>query len=183
MKINNMENIEQNDNIVFLNYGGSISQDIISQLMEKLENEFETSDVNMGIANNIYTIFVELSQNMMNYSKNEIIGSREISPNGMIIISKDEESYFIDSQNILSMDDKIKIQPKLIDITTLDKSDIKKKYKELRRSGKDTHEKGGGIGFYEIAKRCDEVGFVFNPINEDKFDFHIKIKINIKKEK
>jgi hypothetical protein len=64
----------------------------------------------------------------------------------------------------------------------MSKDEIKKRYKELRRSGKDTHEKGGGIGFYEIAKRCNEVAYEFEAINEDKLYLHIKTQV-VKKKK
>ena len=55
------------------------------------------------------------------------------------------------------------------------------RYKELRRSGRNTHEKGGGIGFYEIAKRCDKLEFDFKEINSDKYYFHVKTTISNKK--
>jgi hypothetical protein len=183
MNIDSIHAEIEKDGIIFISYDGVISQSVISELTEKLEVETEGNDIKMGIANNMLTIFVELSQNMMNYSKNEEVGSREISPNGIIVVSKDsEENYYIDSQNILSVDDKEKITPKLIDITTLDRDGIKKRYKELRRSGKDSHEKGGGLGFYEIAKRCDEVSYDFASINEDKEYFHLRAKIVTKKD-
>ncbi|RLA81472.1 MAG: hypothetical protein DRG78_09205 [Epsilonproteobacteria bacterium] len=153
-------------------------------MTEALENETEKNNVGMGIANNIFTIFIELSQNMMNYSKNKNKDCRVIAPGGLIVVSKSTEgNYFINSQNIVSIEDKEKIEPKLLDIVALDRDGIKRRYKELRRSGKNTHEKGGGIGFYEIAKRCDKVEYNFEKINEDKFYFHIKTEVKIKKEK
>ena len=184
MDIGEIQELVKNDGIIFLSYGGFLSQTLIAGMTEALEKEAESNDINMGVSNNIFTIFIELSQNMMNYSKNQHANDRTIDPGGLIIVSKDKESnYYIHSQNIVSIDDKIKMEPKLIDVTTLDKEDIKKKYKELRRSGKDTHGKGGGLGFYEIARKCNKVEYNFKPINEDKFYFHIKTKINTHKEK
>jgi hypothetical protein len=66
-------------------------------------------------------------------------------------------------------------------VDDFDKDGIKERYKELRRSGKNTHGKGGGIGFYEIAKRCDKLEFDFNEINSDKYYFHVKTTISNKK--
>jgi len=184
MNINDIQKLVENDGIIFLSYGGFLSQTLISGMTEALEKEADSNGVSMGVSNNIFTIFIELSQNMMNYSKNHHPNNREIDPGGLIIVSKDEDkNYYIHSQNIVSIDDKNKMMPKLIDVTTLDKDGIKKKYKELRRSGKDTHGKGGGLGFYEIAKKCDKVEYDFREINEDKFYFHIKTKINTNKEK
>ena len=40
-----------------------------------------------------------------------------------------------------------------------------------------------GIGFFEIAKRCDKIGFDMKKINENKFYFHITTYIQSNKEK
>jgi len=182
MNINDIQNMVNEGGIVFLSYGGFLSQSLISSMTEALEKEAENSDVSIGISNNIFTIFIELSQNMMNYSKTKELKNRDINPEGLIFVSKDDfGNYYVDSQNIISIEDKEKIEPKLLEIKSLDKDGIKKRYRELRKSGKNTHGKGGGIGFYEIAKRCDEMHYDFKVINEDKYYFHIKTKINLKK--
>ncbi len=182
MDINRIQKLVENDGIIFLSYGGFLSQTLIAGMTEALEKEAASNNVNMGMSNNIFTIFIELTQNMMNYSKSINPDSKDIESGGLIIVSKDEDmNYYIHSQNIVSIDDKIKMEPKLIDVTTMNQDEIKKKYRELRRSGKDTHGKGGGLGFYEIAKRCNKVEYNFDKINENRFYFHIKTKINSKK--
>jgi len=185
MNISEIQHLVERDGIIFLSYGGFLSQAIISAMTEALEKEADANDIGMGISNNIFTIFIELSQNMMNYSKSKDPNSYEIKSEGLIIVSRDEEgNYYIQSQNIIALEDKNKIEPKLQEIQILDKDGIKKRYRELRRSGQNTHGKGGGIGFYEIAKKCDSIEYNFKEINENKYYFHIKTKINVnKKEK
>ena len=51
------------------------------------------------------------------------------------------DNYYIHSQNIIALKDKEKIEPKLEEILTLDQEQLKKKYRELRRSGRDKHGK------------------------------------------
>jgi len=104
--------------------------------------------------------------------------TREIFPAGEIEVRCiDGREYEIIATNIISIDDKEKIEPILNEIMSADKKEIKKRYKELRKSGKNSHEKGGGIGFYEIAKASSSVDFDFNPvynfkkINRDKYYF------------
>jgi hypothetical protein len=173
----------QQDGIVFLTYGGFLSQALISGMTEALEKEAEVSGLGIGNASDIFTVFIELSQNMMNYSKMKTGDGSLVKSEGLIIVSKDEEdNYFINSQNIIAQADKDKIEPKLAEITSMDKEGIKKRYKELRRSGAHAHGKGGGIGFYEIAKRCDKILYEFKKINEDRYYFHIKVIIKTKKE-
>lgn len=175
MDIAEISKMVNRDGIIFLSYGGFLSQTLISAMTEALEKEAEYSDVNMTMSTNIYTIFIELSQNMMNYSKSIDKDSDLLRSEGLILVSKEENgSYAIHSQNIISLEDKTKILPVLSEIQTMNRDELKQRYRELRKSGKNTHGKGGGIGFYEIAKRCDFIEFSFTSINEDRFYFHLK---------
>jgi len=181
MDIHNIQKMVDEDGIIFLSYGGFLSQELISAMTEALENEVEINGITISSSNVIFSIFIEVSQNMLNYSKNKVINSRDITPTGLIVVSRDEDgSYCIDSQNVVAIEDKEKVEAKLIEIKSLDRDGIKARYKELRRSGKNTHGKGGGIGLYEIAKKCDGIDYEFIKINEDKFYFYLKIKINLK---
>lgn len=182
MNINAVQNMVDKDGIVFLSYGGYLSQALISSMTEALEREAEDNGISMNASNNIFTIFIELTQNMMNYSKS--INENTNKSQGLILVSKDAEyNYNIHSQNIVSLADKEKIEPKLLEIQALDKDGIKKRYRELRKSGQNTHGKGGGIGFYEIAKKCDSIEYNFKKIQEDRYYFHIKTTILTNKEK
>lgn len=179
MDINEIQNIVNKDGIVFLTYGGFLSQTLIAGMTEALEKEAQYSDLSISDSSNIFTIFIELSQNMMNYSKH--VNAEELKSEGLIVVGKDQNNnFYIHSQNIVADVDKEKIEPKLIEIKSLDRDGIKKRYRELRRSGKNTHGKGGGIGFYEIAKRCQEVNYEFNKINENRYYFHFQAIISTK---
>lgn len=181
MNIERVQELVEKNGIVFLTYGGFLSQSLIAGMTEALEKEARENDLHLSTATNIFTIFIELSQNMMNYSKSIDETDLNIKPEGLIIVSKDkEDNYYVDSQNVISLDDKEKIEPKLLDIKELDLDGIKKRYKELRRSGKNTHEKGGGIGLYEIAKRCNNLEYEFKQINSTRFYFHIRTTITAK---
>lgn len=181
MNINIIQEIVEEDGIVFLTYGGFLSQALIASMTEALENEAEINDLNMGVANNIFTIFIEMSQNMMNYSKSKCLDCEEMKSQGLIIVGKNSETtYSIHSQNIINTDDKAKIEPLLEELKTMSKDEIKARYRELRRSGRNTHGKGGGIGFYEIAKRCDAIEFEFKPINPNKYYFHLIVEVHNK---
>ncbi|MEA3498605.1 MAG: SiaB family protein kinase [Campylobacterota bacterium] len=163
-----------------LKYEGELTQGIISHCMKDIENNI----VNMGIMPKIATITVELLQNMMNYSKSEKLESIEIKPAGFIEIKKDKEyRYYVNSKNIINQKDKEKIEPILLEIQTLDNSGVRKRYRELRKSGENTHSKGGGIGFFEIAKVSSSLEYKFTAINEDKYYFEFKVSVDSEKKK
>jgi hypothetical protein len=157
--------------IEILKYEGVVTQNVVATSMDNIEAKI----TNLSLIGKISTLTIELLQNMMNYSKDNKIGTRDIVPAGFIeIIQTDEKEYKAISKNIVSIDDKLKIEPKLIEIQGLDEAGIKKRYRELRKSGENTHQKGGGIGFYEIAKLCSSIEYEFVAINEDKYYFTMK---------
>ncbi|SFV75579.1 FIG062788: hypothetical protein [hydrothermal vent metagenome] len=174
MNASKLASILEEDGIIFLTYGGFLTQSLIAGMTEALEKESENADLSMKISVNIFTIFIELSQNMMNYSKSISNEKDKINSKGMIVVGKEKEDYYIMSRNIIDKTDREKIEPKLQQIQQCDINEIKKLYKEVRRSGRDMHNKGGGIGFYEIAKRAKKIEYDFTPINETKFYFKFK---------
>ena len=180
-----LETGEKYDHIEFtieeiVKYEGVMTQNVIATCMDNIEAKI----LNMSNMGTISTITIEYCQNMLNYSKNEIKGDRSIVPAGTIEVQYINDDYYdIIATNILSIEDKEKIEPKLIEIQSLDKAGIKKRYRELRKSGQNTHEKGGGIGMYEIAKVSDFIEYSFEAINEDKYNFTMKSIVKGKKSK
>jgi PAS domain S-box-containing protein len=150
-----------------IKYEGLITQNFIGTAMDNIE--YRIKDLNL--LGYISTIVIEMCQNIMNYAKDDIEGSTNLIPEGYISVIKQEDLYFIESKNILSLKDKDKIEPTLKYIQSLDKQAIKKEYRKLRKSGINTHEKGGGIGMYEIAKVSDRINYEFIAINKDKYHF------------
>ena len=158
-----------------IKYEGLINQEIITSLVKKVE--LNISDI--GIMGNVSTTLIEMCQNMVNYSKNDKENCLNIESIGFIQLYKTcENFYFLKAKNIISIHDKEKIIPKLQDITKMQKTEIREKYRELRKSGKNTHAKGGGIGIYEIGKISEEINYKFNEINKNKhyFTFVSKLK-------
>ena len=182
MDIKIIQKMLDNDGIIFLSYGGFLTQVLISSMTEALEKETENNNISLSVSNNMFTIFIELSQNMMNYSKT--IDENTLGSQGLILVSRDKyDNYHIHSQNIVSTEDKENLEPKLTEIQGLDRDGIKKRYRELRRSGKNTHAKGGGIGFFEIAKRCETIDYEFRQINDNRYYFYVDTTILTKKDK
>ena len=158
-----------------IKYEGHINQEIITSLVKKVE--LNISDIE--IMSNISTTLIEMCQNMANYSKNDKENCLNIESEGFIQLCKICENFYIlKAKNIISIQDKEKIIPKLQFITKMPKKEIRKKYRELRKSGKNTHAKGGGIGIYEIGKISEEINYKFNEINKNKhyFIFESKLK-------
>ena len=181
MKLKELESILESDGIVFLNYGGFLTHSLIVGMTDALEKESENNDMSLKVTNNILTIFIELSQNMMNYSKKLSSEGSELDPTGLIMVgvNKNKSEYYIFSRNILNSSDKEKILPKIKEVQSLDKVSLKELYRKNRKSGLNKHEKGAGLGFIEIARKCDKINFSFDKI-ENKTDlYYFSLKATI----
>jgi len=174
----NLENIDDNvvvaglqiDNKpkILIEHQGEFTLQLVNQYIEQIEDSIE----NMGLMSNVSTTFVEQFQNILNYGKSDDMSITEITPYGYIKLQRNpDKTYAIETINTITLADKQKIEPKLYEIKSLDRNGIRKRYRELRKSGQNTHAKGGGIGFYEIAKRCIKIEYEFTQINEDRFKF------------
>jgi|LGOV01.1.fsa_nt_gb hypothetical protein len=181
MRFGELEDILQKDGIVFLSYGGFLTQSLIVSMTDALEKEAVNTDMSMKISGNIFTIFIEIAQNIMNYTKTKKTSEMLTNPDGLIMIGTNNENsgYYVIGRNIIEHKDKLKIEKRLQALEGLNKEELRKLYRENRKSGKDKHSKGAGIGFIEIARRCDEIEYKFTEHkDESKYYFTLKAIIN-----
>jgi hypothetical protein len=60
----------------------------------------------------------------------------------------------------------------------LDKTALREYYKELRRSGKETHSRGAGLGFLEMAKKSSlPIQYNISKLDQNRSFFEIKVYI------
>ena len=175
MRFEPLEKILEDEGIVFLSYGGSMTQPLISGMTDALEKEVKSNELSMKTSHNIFTIFIELSQNMMNYANTH----PKSNDAGLIIVgmTKDQQSYYIISRN--KIDDKAKetIEKHLSVIEGKDKEELRKLYREKRKNKRGDNQ-GAGIGFIEIARRCDSIEHHYMPIGDKQYYFTAKAFIN-----
>jgi len=82
----------------------TIVDEIPENLYGKKTTEAENKIDDINIGSKISTVAIELTQNMMNYSKSNNVECRDIIPAGNISISMDiYNSYIVRSKNIISI--------------------------------------------------------------------------------
>jgi len=156
---------------IVLEYEGVLTQSIIAHFIDILEQNIKS----LNTLSKVSTVVIEMTQNMMKYSTPD--NDSSLKPRGSILVIKTENVYTIKTKNIASTVDKIKITQKLNTIKKMDKSEIKKAYKVLRKSGEFKHKKGAGIGFYEIAKLVQSINFRFEEIDDMRHYFYMEVTL------
>jgi len=174
MNIKELDAELKDDGIIFLAYDGFLTQALIVAMTEALEKESEAGVLNMTTSTNILTIFIELCQNMMNYSKTQKVLNSRYDGKGMILVGHDkDDKYYVLSRNLVNAKDKEAIQSKLDKILSIDQEELRQYYRDMRKLGKEKHEKGAGIGFIEIARKCEKMVYSFEKV-DDVYRFTLK---------
>ena len=170
-----MRNILEEEGVIFV-FNGVVNQAILTSIIKTLEKKFEHLDIEENIMYDLFTIFVEQMQNITHYVEE----NREITSEGTVFIGYNNtlNNYYILTGNVMQKDSVDKLKDKIDKVNSLDKKELRKYYKEMRRSGKDAHSKGAGLGILEIAKRVSEpLEYQFIEINEKEVFYILKSTI------
>jgi len=166
---------------VIFSLSGTISQSILINVGEMLEKELEESGTRRNIIHNIFAVMTEQMQNVMSYS----MDSRKttdhfLESSGLFVTgySREKGKYFVSSCNRMRSENSDMIRERLGRINSMDKQQLKTYYREVRRSGRDLHDRGAGLGFIEMAKRSSEpIEYRIRQISREESFFQITVYV------
>lgn len=134
MPIKHIKKLIEDDGIVFMTYVGVMSQTLLSGMIEALEQEQNIEGIPKKISHNVFTVLIEMTQNIIKYSKSESDDINLFKSNGLILVGKNEEGdFYVHSQNIVSLADKNKITKRIEEIKKLNEDEIKQRYKRAKK--------------------------------------------------
>ncbi len=158
-------------------FAGPINSDILTLVAENLEGSLWKNE---SLGKRFFRIFIELSQNIALYSRERISVKGKSFGAGIFII-RDYGKYFLFSAgNIISEDDKKKLNNRINEINSLDRLQLRELKRKLRKLG---NKKGGGnIGLVQVSllsKSILQADF-FNTESENNYFFIISVKLQKK---
>lgn len=168
MNVPKIRQIMIEDNIIF-SFSGLISQDVIEFLIKGISKQLENDGNDKTTVRSMFTITIEMLQNIMSYSKSKTTenGSNYIS-DGIVVIGFNDEKqkYYVVSSNEINLEDKEKLTKKIDLVNSLDAQELRKLLRDKLKSAEDSHDRGAGVGFIEIGKRSTEkLEYRFEEIN------------------
>lgn len=174
-----LQNILQNSGIL-ISFAGRFSQGIIEELGEAIKKHMEAEDNPKNDIYNVFSIFIEQTQNIKNYSvcKKGSDFYDKISNSGIVTIGKANPGYFICSGNLIENYDVPALKEKLDTIMHLDKNELKKLYKEQIRKELKPHCLGAGIGLIDIARKASiPIEYSIQKLDEYFSFFEIRVTV------
>ncbi|MBX3044795.1 MAG: SiaB family protein kinase [Candidatus Kapabacteria bacterium] len=173
MDLLNIYKLMKENNIIF-SFKGAISQEILVEMGNQMRSHLS---VNKKFKK-IFSVFVELSQNIMHYSdEREVTNDSDIGI-GIIIFTEEESYYTVTSGNLVLNSKTPKLTEKLDYIKSLNAEQLKDQYNQRIRQNRSEDSKGAGLGFIEISRKSDnQISYTFDPFDNQHSFFTYKVII------
>ena len=143
---------------IIFSFSGPVSQSLLEGIGQTLRQKMSLEATSTNVTQKIFSIFVELMQNVINYSaeRGSTMEDEQDLSFGILLIGKSEEHFFIQCGNYITADQKEPLRHQLTTIQSMDKDELKRYYKEQRRKEPAEGSKGAGLGFIEMARKASK---------------------------
>ncbi|MBS1234074.1 MAG: hypothetical protein H6R34_638 [Bacteroidetes bacterium] len=165
---------------VLLAYKGSITSELINDVLEGVEKKLDESNEESKTRKKIYNVLVESMQNLFHHIEEYHEGiSEDLDPKfGVVVIEKENGLYKVTTGNFVNST-KIKFLKEKIDkINSLTKDELKDMYKFILNHQKLSAKGGGGLGLVDIARKTgNKLEYAFYNYNNNYYFFNLTIRI------
>jgi hypothetical protein len=173
--------LQEND--VILSYKGSITSEIINNILEDIENKFmEIDEVNI-VKKKVYNVLVESLQNLFHHAEEipDVLNDADYNnvKFGILVIKKIEKNYLIITGNFINSNRIKPLKEKIDKINSLSQDELKDMYKFILNHQKLTAKGGGGLGLVDIARKTgNKIDYSFLSVNKDYCFFNLDINVS-----
>ncbi len=183
MSFNLQESFAQmNEGDVLLAYKGSITTELITNVLEVIESKLEDINTASAVRKKVYNVLVEALQNLFHHIDDlpEEIKDEFDARFGVLVIAREAGSYRISTGNFIRATRVQQLKEKIDKINTLSREELKDMYKYVLNHQKLSPKGGGGLGLIDIAKKTgNKMEYMFRKYNEEYCFFTLNVFVTI----
>ncbi|UCH93571.1 MAG: SiaB family protein kinase [Candidatus Aminicenantes bacterium] len=165
---------------IVLDFQGAISQDMVVGMAELLKNKFSQELGRANIVKKLFSIFIEMAQNIAIYSAERVYlddRHRDVGA-GIIMVTEKNKIYQITSGNLVKKDSIPKIIEHCRTINHMDKEKLKQFYKAQIKSSREKGKKGAGVGLIDMARKSgNPILYEVTPVDNINSFLVLSVKI------
>lgn len=165
---------------IFFAINGTISHSLLVEFGEMIKSRLFQIEEERQVIKKVFAIFVELAQNLMNYSsaKVKIINTDKYVGSGIILLRENADCYEVISGNLVRNSKIDMIRSKCDYINSLNKTELKEYYKAEKRKPLNKETLSAGIGLIDIVRKANNpIKFMANQKDENLSFMELSIKI------
>lgn len=137
---------------IFICFNGPISRSLIGEIGLALKNHIESIQTSQTAAIDVFSVYVEMSQNIRHYMSTRQYNEEDASAT-VVIAATDESHYSVSAGNVIERADGNKLLERIQKLASLDKIELKGLYKQqLRQPRKEDSVTGAGLGLIQISR-------------------------------
>lgn len=155
-------------------YVGPLDNDILTLFGENIEDTLWQTETKRR---RFFKIFVELAHNISLYSSDKIITKEKEYGQGTILIRDLKDYFLFTAGNLVDKSSKEKLETRTANINNLDRLELRKLKRELRKEG--NTQGSGNIGLVQVAllsKNPIEINFYPTGTKDESF-FLVSVKL------
>jgi hypothetical protein len=166
---------------LILAYKGSITSELINDILEAVETKFEEASEDSKLRKKIYNVLVESLQNLYHHIEPHHEGiQEELDPKfGILVIVRQGEFYRVTTGNFINAK-RIKFLKEKIDkINSLTRDELKDMYKFILNHQRLSAKGGGGLGLVDIARKSgNKLEYEFYNYNDNYYFYSLTISVS-----
>lgn len=170
------------DNNIILMYKGELIFDLVTSLIESLENRINQLEGDKKVKRVFYSAVTECIQNLY-YHMDEVRGDDTISEfdsnAGLVLVMARTNFFKIVTGNYIPTKSVDKLQAIFEKINKMDADELRDYYREVLSDGRYSDKGTAGLGFLEIAKKTrNPLQYSFQEVNTEYSYFTFEVRIS-----
>lgn len=164
---------------ILICFSGKFSQGIVEQLCDSIKGQLTESELVKGNPSKVISIFVEQTQNIINYNLENLNHkyNDQLLESSIVTIGRTPDGFFVTSGNLIDTKDLGALVSKIDFLNSLDPTELKKYYKEVMKSDSlADNGRGAGLGLIHMARKAKSpLEYANYCINDELSYFQINV--------
>jgi hypothetical protein len=157
---------------ISLVYEGEITHQITKAFTALAEMNMLKDEESNSVQKKVFHVMVECLQNISKHADGCGPDSDMLSSRGLFMVSKNSETYYITTGNMVEVDKIDELKAMLNHINSLDKEGLKALHKTQMQEGRISEKGGAGLGFIDIARKTgNKLEYHLLPIDDASYFF------------
>lgn len=170
----------QIDGETIYEFAGKVNEEVMISGANQIEKLLTKNGATKNKIQNVFELFVETVQNILNYSSNAQLNcnKKEVVCNFSLSYSTEGDNYILESCNLIKEAQKEIIEYKIESLKNLDDKELRKLIRKKSRSREDSHDKGAGLGYLMMARKSSlPIETLFFPYEEGILQYKQRLVI------
>ncbi|MBE9517877.1 MAG: hypothetical protein IMY68_04875 [Bacteroidetes bacterium] len=167
---------------VLMAFKGSISSELISNVLEVVESRMDEYRESSKIRKKVYNVLVESLQNLYHHIEvlPEVMQKEFDDKFGILVVSRQDDRYKISTGNFIGHDKVDVLRNKIDKINSMSRDELKDMYKFILNHQRLSEKGGGGLGLVDIARKTgNQLDYTFEKFDDAYYFFNLDVFIDL----